>query len=214
MTPRTLFAASAWLVSLCLPLSAAANDTLVVVVEAGPLRLDLDALREELGRVTDREVISPADPRAGASDLLVMAHAGGRRWVLRYQRGADVLQAVRETRPGTLRAVLVQASAELATRAVAQATAGAAPAAPEAPPAEVAAPCPVPEASWPPEQGADVMDPFVGWDPLRVALALSLLEPFDRAAVAPARWAWGTIVDPFADEGLAWADLMNPWSRP
>jgi hypothetical protein len=197
---------------LLVALPAAADAPLVVVVDAGPLRLDADALRDEVASATGREVITPADPRATGSDLLVVAHASGRRWVLRYQHGAASYWAEREIRPGALRTALAEASASLAQQAMA-APAAPAPepvAEPTPPPEPTSAPCAV--EAWPPETHADVVNPFLGWDPLRVAIALSLMEPFERSLPAASRWAWGTIVDPFAIHGDAWADLMDPWS--
>lgn len=185
---------------------AVAQAPLVVIVDAGQVRLDADALRAEVGAATGREVVAATDPRAGESDLLVLAHVGARRWVLRYQHADHVAWVERSVRPGALRAALGRASVELATEVLARALE---PAAASRETAVLADAQQAPRRAWTLRPPTDLLDPFARWDPLRMAFALALVEPFE-APRARARWA--EVVDPFVHELGAPTDIVDPWS--
>lgn len=152
---------------LLVPSAVAARDDgpLVLVVDAPSASLEADALRREVARATGREVVGPSDPRAAHRDLLVVAHASGTRWVIRYHPSATPSSSTTcDVDPDALLTALTHASAALAGR-----------------------------------DDADLIDPFVGWDPLRDALALTLMDPFARRA------------PPAFDPWIGPVDLMDPW---
>lgn len=83
----------------------AAAQTVVLVIEAGPARVDADALRREVAEASGREVVALSDTRAAAARESVSAgSADGRLWVLRHDR--DGHTAWRTTEAATLARVI------------------------------------------------------------------------------------------------------------
>jgi len=175
---KTALAVLALVVATATP--AAAQDV-VVVIDAGPVAVDAAALRAELAEAIDRPVLSLADEASRAADeTLTIAHVGADRWVLRHQRGAQVTWVERASvEPSAVHTTLLEAAAALLEPATTFAGA---------------------------ELDSDVMDPFADrWDPLQIALATELHEPFDGGVAH----ATGELTDPFVEVG---ADLLfDPW---
>ncbi len=180
---KTLLCTAAALGSLLAVRPAAAQaGALVLVLEDESATVDAASLRHAVAAATGREVVALGDERAaGASDSLAVASADGRRWTLRYDRGArSVWRAEDVARPEAVAETLVTASRALFALA----------------------------SAWNHVNG-DVLDPFAPrWDPLADALRSELAEPFppgvryasaevvDPFAPPP---AWSDLVDPWAD---------------
>ncbi|MCZ7680958.1 MAG: hypothetical protein M5U28_20105 [Sandaracinaceae bacterium] len=163
------------------PSAAAQAAPLVLVLEDESATVDVASLRQRWRPPPDVVVALGDERAAGASDSLAVASADGRRWTLRYDRGArSVWRAEDVARPEAVAETLVTASRALFALA----------------------------SAWPHVNG-DVLDPFAPrWDPLADALRDELAEPFPPGAryasaevvdpFAPPP-AWSDLVDPWAD---------------
>lgn len=108
----------AWL-ALAGVAEAQANEPVVVlVVDAGTMRVNVDSLSRAISSAIARPVVRMTDERApSATGRLTIAFSTPNRWVLRYEANGQVAWVSdRITRPGALRGRLAELSHDLVSR--------------------------------------------------------------------------------------------------
>ncbi|MBX3270414.1 MAG: hypothetical protein KF729_09150 [Sandaracinaceae bacterium] len=175
-----LLAVSSW---LAVPALTGAQSV-VLVVDAGSARLDVEALRARVSAESGRALARLGDEGASpAAEALTIAFAGAGRWVLWHRRGAEDRWLERRASADATADVLARAATELLRPADADAAFGT-------------------------RAGHDLVDPFARrWDPLRVALEGELVRPF----VARGGMVYYGVSDPFAADATA-VHLLDPWT--
>ncbi|HEY8431807.1 MAG TPA: hypothetical protein VIL20_25685, partial [Sandaracinaceae bacterium] len=116
---RTLGTALALAYLAFAPAARAQSDRAVVlVVDGGAMRVNVDALSRAIASAIDRPVVRITDERArSASGRLTIAYSNPHRWVLHYEANGQVAWVTdRITRPGALRRRLAELSSELIDR--------------------------------------------------------------------------------------------------
>lgn len=188
------------------PSVAAAQDVLVLVIDAGETPLNQRRLITAIERATHREVIRMTDERAPmARGRLSIAYQRPNRWVLRYEAGGQVAWiADRVDHPSELRNRLAALAESVVT------VIDGAPR--EAPARDLQRPSPTPPRT---RRGA--------WDDdIILALRDELVDPFsEEAPAARERRAllWSEVVDPFATPSSrgrggreVWSEVLDPWA--
>lgn len=184
------------LVSAALPASSAhaqARGLLVLVVDPGPTRVNVESLGRAIETATTRTVVRLTDDRApGAAGRLTIAFSNPDRWVLRYEANGQVgWVSDRIARPNTLRDRLAELSRDLVGRVEGGSEARR-------------------RQAWDDDVilalQNEIVDPFED-DP-----------PHPRAR--PVTLLWSEVVDPFTDRapraeaGEVWSEVLDPWAMP
>lgn len=191
------------------PSVAAAQDVLVLVVDAGDTPINQRRLVTAIENATHREVIRMTDERAPmARGRLSIAYQRPNRWVLRYEAGGQVAWiADRVDHPSELRGRLAALAASVVT------VIDGAPR--EAPARDLQRP----STTSPDRPGARRRG---SWDDdIILALRDELVDPF--AEEAPTRrdrraLLWSEVVDPFATPSSrgrgreVWSEVLDPWA--
>lgn len=190
----------------------ASAQSVIVVVDPGPVRMNVRSMRADIAEASERTVVHLADEASREADeTLTIARVDVGAWVLRHQRGTRVTWVERrDVAAGALRATLIGAAAELLRMDEASAEV-ASPPTPERVAASTeipAEPRAVTDGTGP---GHDLVDPFAAqrWDPLETAVGNRLNEPFERA---PERGGLSLdLADPF--EEIHASHLSDPWAE-
>ena len=169
--------------------SAQRRPLVVLVVDPGPVRVNIASLGHAIEGALERPVVRMTDDRAqSATGRLTIGFSSPNRWVLRYESEGQVgWVRDRIIRPGLLRRRLAELSRDLVQRVE---TAG---------------------AERPSDWGDDVvialrdeiLDPFDDTPPPQ-ARPISVL--------------WSEVVDPFRDEPprahvrQVWSEVLDPWA--
>ncbi|MCZ7679892.1 MAG: hypothetical protein M5U28_14490 [Sandaracinaceae bacterium] len=186
---RTLGALALWLALASAAEAQGGEQVVVLVVDSGTMRVNVDSLGRAISGALSRPVVRMTDDRAQtATGRLTIAFSNPNRWVLRYEANGQVAWVSdRITRPGELRGRLAELSQSLVTRVET---------------AERRS------STW----GEDVIlalqneivDPF----------ADSPEPPRSR----PVTVLWSEVVDPFRDQppraqvGEVWSEVLDPWA--
>lgn len=191
-------------------LASAQDEVLVLIVDAGPTRINLTALSTSISRSVGREVVRMTDDRAPtARGRLTIAFSPPNRWVLRYEAGGQVAWVSdRITRPGRLRNRLAELSSNVVRivdgdraqarrreRRASRRAAGA----------------------------GRTTGTTTSWDDEVIqALQDEIIDPFAdtprRERRDPVTVLWSEVVDPFATGGSrtqvgeVWTEVLDPWS--
>jgi hypothetical protein len=191
---------------------ASAQERMVVlVIDPGQARVNLDALSRAIEGALERQtVVRMSDERAPqAEGRLTIAFSNPNRWVLRYEADGNVAWVTdRIQRPGELRSRLASLSRAL----VASIEEGAEP--------------PQPQDVSQPRQPQQPQAPRRGrraWtEDIILALQDEIVDPFAelpaRSRSRPVSVLWSEVVDPFEDEPTrahareVWSEVLDPWS--
>lgn len=171
----------------------AAERAVVLVVDAGAARINVDQLGRAIQTAIERPVVRMTDERAQqAEGRLTIAFSNPNRWVLRYEsRGQVAWVSDRIARPGDLRDRLASLTQDLVARVDRGSSA--------APRHE--------RGSW----SEDVI----------LALQNEIVDPFEndppRVRARPISVLWSEVVDPFRDAprvrvGEVWSEVLDPWA--
>lgn len=185
---RTLCTLALWLALASAAEAQRGEQVVVLVIDAGTMRVNVDSLGRAISGAISRPVVRMTDERAQtAGGRLTIAFSTPNRWVLRYEANGQVAWVSdRITRPGELRGRLAELSQSLVARV------------------ETAER----RSSW----GEDVIlalqneivDPF-GDSPA-------------PARSRPVSVLWSEVVDPFRDQppraqvGEVWSEVLDPWA--
>lgn len=172
----------------------AARGVLVLVVDPGPTRVNVDSIRRAIETATTRTVVRLTDDRApGAAGRLTIAFSNPDRWVLRYEASGQVGWVTdRIARPGTLQARLAELSRDLVGRVEGGSEARR-------------------RQAWDEDVilalQNEIVDPFED-------------DPPRASHTRPVTVLWSEVVDPFTDRapraeaGEVWSEVLDPWAMP
>lgn len=164
-------------------------QSVLLVVDAGPARVDVDALQDRIAAEADRTLVRLGDEASRSTDeTLTVAFAGEGRLVFRYQHGTSDTWVERAgVSPEQQIAVAIEVAASLIR-----------------PPAGTAHA----DEDFGTRAGADLVDPFAErWDPLRTAIEGEIVRPF----IARGGVVYVGVADPFAADPRA-VHLLDPWT--
>lgn len=192
--PVPLALLSALLLTPTAPAKAQASGAVVLVVDAGASRLNVDVLSRALESALRRPFLRMTDERAPQADArLTIAFSNPNRWVLRYEAQSQVAWLSDRIVRGSLRDRLTELAQHLVSRV---------------------------ESSGPPPTAGTARR---GWsDDLIVALANEIVDPFagepPRSSPRPISVLWSEVVDPFRDVPAraavreVWSEVIDPWA--
>jgi len=181
------------LLALAQPARAQTEEVVVLVLDAGSVRVNAEAVGRAIATAIARPVVRMTDERAQAATArLTIAFSTPDRWVLRYEsQGQVAWVSDRIARPGVLRARLAELSQGLVERV------GASPAARR-------------REAWSEDVilalQNEIVDPFADEPPLPRARPISVL--------------WSEVVDPFGADSPrshpreVWSEVLDPWAQP
>lgn len=181
------------LLVLAEPAQAQTQDVVVLVLDAGSVRVNADAVGRAIAAAIERPVVRMTDERAqSATARLTIAFSSPDRWVLRYEaQGQVAWVSDRIARPGTLRARLAELSQGLVERV------GGSPATRR-------------REAWSEDVvlalQSEIVDPFADQPPLPRSRPITVL--------------WSEVVDPFrgdpprAQRREVWSEVLDPWAQP
>jgi hypothetical protein len=181
------------LLVLAQPAAAQTEEVVVLVLDAGSVRVNAEAVGRAIATAIARPVVRMTDERAQtATARLTIAFSTPDRWVLRYEsQGQVAWVSDRIARPGVLRARLAELSQGLVERV------GASPAAQR-------------REAWSEDVilalQNEIVDPFADQPALPRARPISVL--------------WSEVVDPFrgdaprAQPREVWSEVLDPWAQP
>ncbi len=197
-----------WASLLALPAHAQDEHVIVIVIDPGPIRVNIDQLTRAIQTSLARPVVRMTDERAQeAEGRLSIAYSHPFRWVLRYEaRGTVGWVSDRINRAGELRSRLSQLTQDLVVRV-------------EGEPNAVATNRQVPVPQSPARHTARRSD----WtDDVILALQDEIVDPFanePRRRSRPISILWSEVVDPFRDSPArapvteVWSEVLDPWAN-
>lgn len=189
----TLGALGAILLGFAPSAEAQREEVIVLVVDAGSMRVNADSVGRAIAGAIDRPVVRMTDARAqSATARLTIAFSTPDRWVLRYESQGQVAWiSDRIARPASLRARLAELSQDLVARV-------------ETSPAARR------RDAWNEDVilalQNEIVDPFAGDPPPRRSRPVSVL--------------WSEVVDPFRSDPPrahvreVWSEVLDPWATP
>jgi len=181
------------LLVLAEPAQAQTQDVVVLVLDAGSVRVNADAVGRAIAAAIERPVVRMTDERAqSATARLTIAFSSPDRWVLRYEaQGQVAWVSDRIARPETLRARLAELSQGLVERIK-------------------GSPATRHREAWSEDVvlalQSEIVDPFADQPPLPRSRPITVL--------------WSEIVDPFrgdpprAQRRKVWSEVLDPWAQP
>jgi hypothetical protein len=219
MSCRSLLAVIACAALFGLAPRAAAQERLILlVVDPGSARVNLDALNRAIEGALARPVVRMSDERAQeAQGRLTIAFSNPNRWVLRYESEGQVAWVTdRILRPGELRARLSTLSRQLVDSVEG-----------DAPPPQPQAQAQTQTQAQSQTQVATPTNPRRpgsrrDWtDDIILALQDEIVDPFasvPRPRQRPVSVLWSEVIDPFDDmppraqNRAVWSEVLDPWS--
>lgn len=171
------------------------ESPVVLMVDPGPTRLNVNRLQRAIGEALQRTVIRMTDARAQtASGRLSIAFSAPDRWVLRYEAGGQVAWVSDRVRGARrLRSRLTELSRNVVSRVENSSEARR-------------------RRAW--DQAWD--------DALIIALQNEIVDPFEgerpeQDGREPVTLLWSEVIDPFVDRpsraelGQVWTEVLDPW---